>query len=85
MFSHSVMSDSFATPWAVAHQAPLSMGFSKQVYWSVLLFSTPGDLPNPGIELVSPMSTALSAKFFTTSIITWEVFFIPEVDTIPTF
>ena len=41
----------FATPWSVAYQAPLSMGFSRQEYWSGLPFSTPGDLPNPGIEL----------------------------------
>ena len=42
-----------ATPWTVAHQAPLSMGFSRQEYWSGLLFPSPGDLPNPGIELRS--------------------------------
>ena len=40
----------FATPWAVAHQAPPSMGFSRQEYWSVLPFPSPGDLPDPGIE-----------------------------------
>ena len=40
----------FATPWTVAHQAPLSMGFSRQEYWSGLPFPSPGDLPNPGIE-----------------------------------
>ena len=44
----------FATPWTVAHQAPLSMGFSGEEYWSVLPFPSPGDLPNPGIELRSP-------------------------------
>ena len=43
------MSDYFATPWTVAHQAPLSMGFSRQECWSGL-FPSPGDLPNPGIE-----------------------------------
>ena len=43
-----------ATPWVVAHQAPLPMGFSTQEYWSGLLFPSPGDLPNPGIKLVSP-------------------------------
>ena len=43
-----------ATPWTVAHQAPLSMGFSRQEYWSGLPFPSPGDLPNPGIELGSP-------------------------------
>ena len=40
----------FATPWTVAYQAPLSMGFSRQEYWSGLPFPSPGDLPNPGIE-----------------------------------
>ena len=44
----------FATPWAVSYQAPLSMGFSRQEYWSGLLFPSPGDLSNPGIELGSP-------------------------------
>ena len=44
----------FATPWTVAHQAPLSMEFSRQEYWSGLPFLSPGDLPNPGIELGSP-------------------------------
>ena len=43
-----------ATPWTAAYQAPLSMGFSRQGYWSGLPFSSPGDLPNPGIELWSP-------------------------------
>ena len=45
-----VMSDS-VTLWTVAHQAPLSMGFSRQEYWSGLSFLSPGDLPNPGTEL----------------------------------
>ena len=49
--SHSVMPDPLQIPWTVAHRAPLSMGFSKQEYWSGLPFPTPGDLPNPGIEL----------------------------------
>ena len=44
------MSNFFATPWTVACQAPLSMGFSRQEYWSELPFPPPGDLPNPGIE-----------------------------------
>ena len=44
----------FATPWTVAYQAPWSMGFSRQEYWSGLLFPCPGDLPNPGIEPRSP-------------------------------
>ena len=44
----------FVTPWAVAYQAFLSMGFSRQEYWSGLPFPSPGDLPDPGIELRSP-------------------------------
>ena len=44
----------FATPWTVAYQALLSMGFSRQECWSRLPFPSPGDLPNPGIELGSP-------------------------------
>ena len=48
----------FATPWTVAHQAPLSMRFSRQEYWSGSPFPTPGDLPDPGIE---PRSPALQA------------------------
>ena len=44
----------FATPWTVAHQAPLSMGFCRQEDWSGLPFSSPGDLPNPGIKPGSP-------------------------------
>ena len=43
-----------ATPWSVAYQAPLTMGFSRQEYWSGLPFPSPGDLPNPGIEPGSP-------------------------------
>ena len=44
----------FGAPWTVAHQAPLSMGFPRQVYWSALPFPPPGDLPNPGTEPASP-------------------------------
>ena len=51
----------FATPWTVAYQASLSMGFSRQKYWSGLPFPSPGDLPNPGIE---PRSPALEADAF---------------------
>ena len=53
----------FSTPWAVAHQAPLSRGFSKQENWSGLPCSPPGDLLDPGIE---PASPALARGFFTT-------------------
>ena len=44
----------FVTPWTVAYRAPLSMGFSRQEYWSGLPLPSPGDLPNPGIEPRSP-------------------------------
>ena len=44
----------FASPWTVAYNAPLSMGFSRQEYWSGLPFPSPEDLPNPGIEHGSP-------------------------------
>ena len=50
----SIMSDSFASPWTVAHQAPLFMGFSRQEYWSGLPCPSPGDPPDPGIETRSP-------------------------------
>ena len=56
----SVVSDS-ATPWTVVHRAPLSMGFSWQEYWNGLPFPPPGDLPDPGIKLTSPASSALQA------------------------
>ena len=54
----------FATPWTVAHQAPLSMGFSRQEYWSGLPFPSPGDLSNSGIEPGSPalQADALSSE-----------------------
>ena len=54
LFSCQVMSDSFATPWTVAHQAPLSMGFSRQECCSGVLFSPPGDLFALGIKPASP-------------------------------
>ena len=57
--SHSVMSDS-VIPWTVAHQAPLSMGFSRQEFWSGFPFPSPGDLPDPGIKSVSPALQAVS-------------------------
>ena len=55
----SVMSDSLQTPWTVTHQAPLSMKFSRQEYWSGLPFPSPGDLPDPPIKPMSPVSPAL--------------------------
>ena len=62
MLSHVQL---FATPWTVALQAPLSTGFSSQEYWSGLSFPPPGDLPNLGIEPVSP---TWSGGFFTTEL-----------------
>ena len=67
-FSHVQL---FATPWIVAHQAPLSMEFSRPEHWSRLLCPPPGDIPNPGIEPMSLMSPALASGFFTTRA-TWE-------------
>ena len=52
----------FETPWTLARQAPLSMGISRQEYWSGLPLPSPGDLPDPGIE---PASPALAGGFFT--------------------
>ena len=52
--SHEVMSNSFATPWTTAHQAPLSIEFSRQEYWSGLPFPSPGHLSNLGAESTSP-------------------------------
>ena len=54
----------FATPWTVAHQAPVSMGLSRQEHWSGLPFPPPGNLPDPGIETASPVSPALAGGFF---------------------
>src|SRR5574339_184352 len=65
------MPDSFVTPGTVTHQAPLSMGFSRQEYWSGLPCPPPRDLPGPGIKTKSLTSPALTGGFFTTSA-TWE-------------
>ena len=59
------MPDIFATPNTVAHKAPLSIGFPMQEYWSVLSFPPSGDLPNPWIEPVSPVSFCTASGFFT--------------------
>ena len=61
----------FVTPWTVAQQTPLSMGFSSQEYWSGLPFPSPVDLPEPGIKPGSLLSPALVDRFFTSST-TWE-------------
>ena len=63
LFSRSVVSDSLATPWTVACQAPMSIEFSRQEYWNGLPFPPPGDLPNSGIE---PTSPAMAGRFCTT-------------------
>ena len=57
------MSNSFVTQWTVACQAPLSMGFPRQEYWSGLPFPSPGDLPDPGIKPMSLVSPAWQADF----------------------
>ena len=53
----------FATPWTVARQVPLSLGFLRQEYQSGLPFPPPGDLLDPGIEFTSPVSPALAGRF----------------------
>ena len=64
LFCCSLVSNSFATPWSVVHQAPVSVGFSRQEYWSGLPFPPPGDLPNPGMELTRRVSY-YTGRFFT--------------------
>ena len=71
MLSHFSHVQLFVTLWAVACQAPLSMGFSRQEYWSGLPSPPPGDLPDPGIEPAFLMSPALADVFLTMSA-TWE-------------
>ena len=71
MLSHFSRGRLFATLWTVNHQAPLSMEFSKQEYWSGLPCPPPGDLPDPGIKPRSPASPAWEGGFYTTST-TWE-------------
>ena len=65
----------FATLWTIACQAPLSMGFSRQEYWSGLLCPPPGDLPNLGTEPISLTSISFAGRLFTTSA-TWEALMI---------
>ena len=66
MLSHFSHVRLFETLWTVAHQGPLSMGFSRQEYWSGLPCPPPGNLPDPGIEPMSLMSPALATRFFNT-------------------
>ena len=67
-FSHVRL---FATSWTEAHQAPLSIGFSMKEYWSELPCPPSGNLPDSGIEPLSPMFLALAVGFFTANA-TWE-------------
>ena len=67
----------FVTLGTIARQAPLSMGFSRQEYWSELPLPSPGDLPNSGMEAISLMSLALAGRFFSTSA-TWEAHIGPK-------
>ena len=60
----SVTSNSLRPPWTIASQAPMSLGFSRQKYWSGLSFPPPGDLPNSGIEPRSLMSPVLASEFY---------------------
>ena len=68
----------FATPWTVAHQTPLSMGFSRQEYWSGLPFPSSGDLPDPGMESTSLMSLAL-ARWVLYHYVTWEALVVTQL------
>ena len=74
MLNHFSCVQLFVTLWTVARQAPLSMGFPRQEYWSGLPFPPPGDLPNPGIESASPTSPELAGGFLTISR-TWEALY----------
>ena len=66
MLSHFSCVRLFVNLWTVAHQAPLSMGFSRQEHWSGLPGPPPGDPPDPGIEPTCPVAPALQADSFTT-------------------
>ena len=66
-FSHEIMFDSFVTPWTIPHQAPRSMGFSRQEYWSGLPFASPGDLARDRTHI-----SCIAGGFFTNRA-TWEV------------
>ena len=61
MCVHSQSCPTLCDPWTVDYQAPQSIGFSRQEYWSWLPFPPPGDLPNPGIKPASPVSPTLQA------------------------
>ena len=82
MVSHSEMSNSLRPPWTVVHQTLLSMGFSRQEYWSGLPFPLPGYLLDPGIKSMSLMSPALAGRFLTTNAkkkpLQWEAHALPQ-------
>ena len=71
LLSHFSLVRLFATLWTVAHEAPLSLGFSRKEYWGRFPCPAPGDLPDSGIIPMSLMSPALAGGFFTTTTI-WE-------------
>ena len=73
MVSQSVVSDPFATLRTVAHQVPLSMGFSRQEYWSGFPIPSPGDLPHPGIEPKSPALQADSLPLSHQAMFLWSL------------
>ena len=77
MLSHFSYVQFFATLWTATCQASLSMGLSRQEYWSGFPCPPLGDLPHPGIELVSLTSPALAGGFFTTNT-TWETQYLRE-------
>ena len=70
--SHFSCIQLFVILWTGAHQAPLSMGFCRQEYWSGFSVPSPGDLPNPGTKPTSVMSPALAGRFFTDNT-NWEM------------
>ena len=65
VLGYLVLSKLFVTPWTLAHQASLSMGFPRQEYWSRLPFPPPGDLPKPGVKPESPAAPALADGLLT--------------------
>ena len=70
MYAQSLNRVGSADPWTAGHQAPLPIELCKQEHWNGVVFPTPGDLSDPGIELASLVSPALAGRFFTTSA-TW--------------
>ena len=76
----------FATPWTIAHQAPLSMGFPRQEYWSGLLLPSPGDLPHPGMEPEPPaLAGGCKSKHFITGFGQFWLYFLSSLFTLSLF